>query len=194
MSSPASWGGILLVIAAIVWLIVFVPGFTQRSQLNATTQMMRREAREIKRSLPVTPQQQLARLLNTQRGFSLLFLASAIAATVFGFLQGSGGNWLPTSLLATLAVAFLLVARAAARQAASIARGLHRSRQEVRKSAARAARKSSGWTPNPLPEPLSKAAAKPEEPKGADVIDISVPRRVMSSKEIDEIMARRRAI
>jgi hypothetical protein len=193
MSSPASWGGILLVVAAIVWLIIFVPGYTQRSQLSATTQMLRREAKAFKKSLPVTPQERLGRLINTQRAFSVFFLLGLIGSVATWFLLTPTGNWAPTIGLAVFALASLAVSQAAAGQATAIARGLHQSRQEVRKSAARAARKNLGWTPNPLPEPLSKAPEKPKE-AGAQIIDISVSRRVITSKEIDEIMARRRAI
>ncbi|MEK9578638.1 MAG: hypothetical protein VW008_04730, partial [Aquiluna sp.] len=65
----------------------------------------------------------------------------------------------------------------------------------LRSTASRSASKQASreWVPNPLPAPLSAAAPKPAE-KLAQVIDISNSARSMSSKELDEILARRRAI
>ena len=195
MDSPVGLGGITLVVAAIVWLIIFVPGYTQRAQLKATTSLMRKEAREVNRQRVLTDHDRLGRLLTTQRGFSVLFalfligfVAAAISAAVdssFWFLAGATG---------VLSVLSLLVSRAAANQAQAIAKKLHKSRQDVRSSAARARARSREWSPNPLPEPLAKSTKPLEEKPVAEVIDISKPRRVLASKDIDEILARRRAI
>jgi hypothetical protein len=195
MDLPVGLGGVTLVIAAIVWLIIFVPGYTQRAQLKATTSLMRKEAREVNRNRVLTDHDRLARLLATQRGFSVLFalfllglIAAAISAAVdssFWFLAAAAG------VFSTLS---LLVSRAAASQAQAIAKRLHKSRQDVRSSAARARARSREWSPNPLPEPLAKRSNLVEETPVADVIDISKPRRVLASKDIDEILARRRAI
>ena len=195
MDLPVGLGGVTLVIAAIVWLIIFVPGYTQRAQLKATTSLMRKEAREVNRNRVLTDHDRLARLLATQRGFSVLFalfllglIAAAMSAAVdssFWFLAAAAG------VFSTLS---LLVSRAAASHAQSIAMRLHKSRQDVRSSAARARARSREWSPNPLPEPLAKRSNLVEEKPVADVIDISKPRRVLASKDIDEILARRRAI
>jgi hypothetical protein len=195
MDLPVGLGGVTLVIAAIVWLIIFVPGYTQRAQLKATTSLMRKEAREVNRNRVLTDHDRLARLLATQRGFSVLFalfllglIAAAMSAAVdssFWFLAAAAG------VFSTLS---LLVSRAAASQAQAIATRLHKSRQDVRSSAARARARSREWSPNPLPEPLAKRSNLLEEKPVADVIDISKPRRVLASKDIDEILARRRAI
>ena len=195
MDSPVGLGGVTLVIAAIVWLIIFVPGYTQRAQLKATTSLMRKEAREVNRNRVLTDHDRLARLLATQRGFSVLFalfllglIAAAMSAAVdssFWFLAAAAG------VFSTLS---LLVSRAAASQAQAIAKRLHKSRQNVRSNAARARARSREWSPNPLPEPLAKRSNLLEEKPVADVIDISKPRLVLASKDIDEILARRRAI
>lgn len=195
MDLPVGLGGVTLVIAAIVWLIIFVPGYTQRAQLKATTSLMRKEAREVNRNRVLTDHDRLARLLATQRGFSVLFalfllglIAAAMSAAVdssFWFLAAAAG------VFSTLS---LLVSRAAASQAQAIAKRLHKSRQDVRSRAARARARSREWSPNPLPEPLAKRSNLLEEKPVADVIDISKPRRVLASKDIDEILARRRAI
>ncbi|NCV80628.1 MAG: hypothetical protein EBW36_01090 [Actinobacteria bacterium] len=176
-------------------MIIFVPGYTQRAQLKATTSLMRKEAREVNRNRVLTDHDRLARLLATQRGFSVLFalfllglIAAAMSAAVdssFWFLAAAAG------VFSTLS---LLVSRAAASQARAIAKRLHKSRQDVRSSAARARARSREWSPNPLPEPLAKRSNLLEEKPVADVIDISKPRRVLASKDIDEILARRRAI
>lgn len=196
MNNPAGFGGVLLLLAAVVWLIVFVPGYTSRSQLAARTSLVRRSEREAAKKRPVTPQQQLIRLTNTQRGFAILFalfFLGSVAAVVASLVDAS--FWfalIPTALLSAFS---LLVSRAAARRAAQIAKSLHANRQRIRSSATRTAAQSASreWTPNPLPAPM---ATKPleKEQKLADVIDISAPARTITSKELDEILARRRAI
>lgn len=195
MDSPVGLGGITLVIAAIVWLIIFVPGYTQRVQLNATASLMKKEAREVNRHRVLTEQERLGRLLATQRGFSVLFfllLLGSIAAAVSAAVDSS--FWFLAGVTAVLAIFFFLVSRAAARAASGIAKSLYRSRQDVRSNAARAKAKSREWTPNALPEPLAKSSRPKIDPQVAEVIDISKPRRVLASKDIDEILARRRAI
>lgn len=195
MDSPVGLGGITLVVAAIVWLIIFVPGYTQRAQLKATTSLMRKEAISANRNRVLTEHERLGRLLTTQRGFSVLFalfligfLAAAISAAV------DSSFWFLAALAGVLSVFSLFVSRAAAGQARQIAHKLHRSRQDVRSSAARAKARSREWSPNPLPEPLAKRATQPEPEPVAEVIDISKPRRTLASKDLDEILARRRAI
>ena len=195
MDSPVGLGGITLVVAAIVWLIIFVPGYTQRAQLKATTSLMRKEARAVNRNRVLTEHERLGRLLTTQRGFSVLFalfligfLAAAMSAAV------DSSFWFLAGLAAVLSIFSLFVSRAAAGQARQIARKLHRSRQDVRSSAARARARSREWSPNPLPEPLAKRASQPEPEPVAEVIDISKPRKTLASKDLDEILARRRAI
>ena len=195
MGSPVGLGGITLVIAAIVWLIIFVPGYTQRAQLKATTSLMRKEAREVNRNRVLTEHDRLARLLATQRGFSILFalfLLGSIAAAVSAAVDST--FWFLGGLMGVLSLLSLFISRAAANQARGIAKKLHKSRQDVRSNAARARAKTREWSPNPLPEPLAKRSAPVSQEPVAEVIDISKPRRVLASKDIDEILARRRAI
>jgi hypothetical protein len=97
-----------------------------------------------------------------------------------------------------IALLALLVSRAAANAASSLAGKLHSNRLAVRAKASRSSNQTSvsrDWTPNPIPAPLS-ARELPEvvEIKIADVIEISKQRRTLSSSEIDQILARRRAI
>jgi len=195
MGSPVGLGGITLVVAAVVWLIIFVPGYTQRAQLKQTTSLMRKEAREVNRNRVLTDHDRLGRLLATQRGFSILFalfFLGSIAAAVSAAVDSS--FWFLSGLLGLLTILCLLVSRAAANQARDIAKKLHKSRQDLRSNAARARAKTREWSPNPLPEPLAKKSTPITHEPVAEVIDISKPRRVLASKDIDEILARRRAI
>ena len=196
MNNPAGFGGILLVLAAVAWLIVFVPGYASRSQLAARTSLVRKSQRAANKNIPLTPQQRLLRLGNTQRGFSFLFALSFLAAVSLAVAAFVGMiAWAFSPLLFTLATFFLVVSRAAARASANLAKSIYDNRERLRNSASRSASKQTSreWAPNPLPAPLSPAAPKPPE-KLAQVIDISNSARSISSKELDEILARRRAI
>jgi hypothetical protein len=74
MEFPVGLGGITLVIAAVIWLLVFVPGFTQRSQIAETSKYVIQQQKEADRKLPMTKDEQLRRLVNTQRGFSVFLV------------------------------------------------------------------------------------------------------------------------
>lgn len=197
MNSPVGMGGVLLVIAAVVWLMVFVPGWSKRGEIvdavrNANQQL--KAERELEQS---SPQYRLNRLVTTQRIFSILFLFLLIAGVTTGLLAGgNSGTWILSITVSGLSVLSLLVARAAAKQAGQVAHKIYSARQQVRSSASRAMKKAVNnkeWTPVSIPDPLSKKQS-PAAPDVAEVIDISKPRRMMTSKEIDEILARRRAI
>lgn len=197
MNNPAGFGGILLLLAAVVWLVIFVPGYSSRSQLAARTNLVKRSQRAESKNLPLTPQQQLIRLTNTQRGFSILFALLLLAAIAAGFSALVDSSfWLVAGLAFLLATFSLFVSRAAARSAAEIAKSLRANRQRIRSTAARSVAQASNrdWTPNPIPAPLAKSTVPAEEPQLAQVIDISAPARTISSRELDEILARRRAI
>ena len=196
MNSTAGLGGVLLVLAAVAWLIVFVPGYAARSQLAARTSLVRKSQRAANRSVPQTPQQRLLRLGNTQRGFSVLFAFSFLGSIATGIMATIGlTSWLYTPLLFVLAAMFLLVSRAAAKASSELAKKLYSNRERIRSSASRSVSQQASreWAPNPLPAPLSITPAKPEE-NLAEVIDISSTARTISSKELDQILARRRAI
>ena len=184
-------------LAAVVWLIIFVPGYSSRSQLAARTALLRKSQREANRSIPLTPQQRLIRLTNTQRGFGILFALSvlvAIGSAVAALVDAS--FWPVTIITGMVSLLSVLMTSAAARAAARIAKDLHANRARIRSSAARSNAQvaSRDWTPNPLPRPLTQQVLPKEEAKLADVIHISGPARSISSKELDEILARRRAI
>lgn len=198
MEFPSGLGGITLVAAALIWLIAFVPGYARKSQIEETAKFVKQQQRESDKSKPLTKDDQLSRLLNTQRWFSILFALSLIGAVALGvFAAGSVTMITLASLSAAVSVLSLLVSRAAAKAASRVATNLHNNRLQVRskaqKSMSRAA--SREWTPNPLPAPLAtQAKLEPVPAPIAEVISIDKPRRSLTGSEIDQILARRRAI
>jgi hypothetical protein len=108
------------------------------------------------------------------------------------------GLGLLAGLVTAIAISALALSRAAAGQALKIAGAIHAKRVEVRSKASKtmlSAGDRREWTPNPLPAPLA-SLPKPEviEAPMADVIQITNPKKVLSGSEIDQILARRRAI
>lgn len=199
MEFPVGLGGITLVLAAVVWLVAFVPGFTQRSQISETSKYVRQQQRESDQLVPLSRDERLGRLVNTQRGFSILFGLALLATFGLGIATLGNSVLVPLAVLVGV-VSFLslLISRAAATAAARLAGELHSNRLQVRAKASKSlshASASREWTPNPIPSPLSPIPA-PElvEIKIADVIEISKQRRTLSGSEIDQILARRRAI
>ena len=197
MGNSIGLGGISLVIAAVVWLLIFVPGYANRSQLKASEQLVRTEAKVAKRLAPITTDQRLRRLLNTQRGFSVLFglgflgaIATALAAATDGFW------WVAFSVITPITILALFVQRAAGQQAAKLAAQRHRERAAVLDRSKRQVRKpeSREWTPNRLPAPLTTNQIGELSAPLADVIEIQNPKKALTSSEIDAILARRRAI
>lgn len=196
MGNSIGLGGISLVVAAVVWLLIFVPGYANRSQLKASEQMVRAEVRQARRAQPLTAEQRLRRLLNTQRGFSVLFGLSLLAAIATGLAAISDGIWwLAFALASTVATVSLVTQRAAGNQAAKLAAQRHRERAAVRDRTQRQAKpQSREWTPNRLPAPLATNQIGELSAPLADVIEIQNPKRSLTSSEIDAILARRRAI
>ena len=199
MEFPVGLGGVTLVIVAVIWLLVFVPGYTQRSQITETAKYVIQQQRESDRKIPMSKDEQLRRLINTQRGFSVLFGLFVLGAIALWVAAVPNQSLLPLAAVAlALALGSLLVSRAAANQAAKLAGELHARRLEVRSKASKALSNSVDrreWTPNPLPAPLaSLPKAEPEAAPMAEVIQLSQPKRVLTGSEIDQILARRRAI
>ncbi|MEY4961479.1 MAG: hypothetical protein RLZZ249_176 [Actinomycetota bacterium] len=196
MGNSIGLGGISLVVAAVVWLLIFVPGYANRSQLKASEQMVRAEVRQALRAQPLTAEQRLRRLLNTQRGFSVLFGLSLLTAIATGLAAISDGIWwFAFALASTVATVSLVTQRAAGNQAAKLAAQRHRERAAVRDRTQRQAKpQSREWTPNRLPAPLATNQIGELSAPLADVIEIQNPKRSLTSSEIDAILARRRAI
>jgi len=177
--------------------MVFVPGYAKRGELIATAKNIKEQVKKERPAEVSTPHSRLDRLVMTQRIFSILFVLLFITAVTNGLFAGVNlGAWILSITLGTLSLMSLVVSRLAAKEASKIAHNIHTARQSVRSSATQAvakARNNKEWTPNQLPDPL-RTSQSDSAPEVADVIDISKPRRMMTSKEIDEILARRRAI
>jgi hypothetical protein len=197
MENSVGLGGITLVVAAIVWLAIFVPGFSKRSELRANSSIVKRDVKVAQAKLPMTSDEKLNRLVNTQRFFSVLFamfligsISASLAATT------NAGWWVLSIAVGILAILSILVSRAASVQASSLASKLHRTRQELRKKAStkRPLLENRDWVPNPIPAPLNQPKVGELVNNLADVVEIQRPANILQSKELDAILARRRAI
>ena len=190
-------GGITLVVAAIVWLAIFVPGFSKRSELRANSSIVKRDAKVAQAKVPMTADQKLNRLVNTQRFFSVLFAMFLIGSISAALAATANAGWLALSIaVGILAILSILVSRAASVQATALASKLHRTRQEVRKKAStkRPLLENRDWAPNPIPAPLNQPKVGELVNNLADVVEIQRPANILQSKELDAILARRRAI
>jgi hypothetical protein len=198
MENSAGLGGITLVVAAVVWLFIFVPRYTKRSQIKETTKLIQAARRTEEKSRVLTDDDRLRRLISTQRGFSIIFVlatVAALASVVAATAQNSW--WFGFAIALPLSFASLFIQRAAANQAAKLAGNIHRTRQRVRASASKSQTKIAKdrqWSPNPLPAPMPDLKRGELVQPLAEVIEISAPKKSLASKEIDEILARRRAI
>ncbi len=190
-------GGITLVVAAIVWLAIFVPGFSKRSEIKANSSIVKRDVKIARAQTPMTADEKLNRLVNTQRFFSVLFALFLIGSIAAGVAAAGNADWWTAAVIAGLFAVFsVLVSRAASVQATAIASKLHKTRQEIRKkaSARRPAVEDRAWVPNPIPAPLNQPKVGELVDNLADVVEIQRPANVFDSKELDAILARRRAI
>jgi hypothetical protein len=197
MENSVGLGGITLVVAAIVWLAIFVPGFSKRSELKANSSIVKRDVKIAQAQTPMTADEKLNRLVNTQRFFSVLFALFLIGSIVAGLATTTNaGWWTAFGASALFAVLSILVSRAASVQATAIASKLHRTRQEVRKKASsqRPIIENRAWVPNPIPAPLNQPKVGEFVDNLADVVEIQRPENIFDSKELDAILARRRAI
>lgn len=197
MENSVGLGGITLVVAAIVWLAIFVPGFSKRSELRANSSIVKRDVKVAQAKLPMTSDEKLNRLVNTQRFFSVLFAMFLIGSISAALAATTNASWWVLSIaVGILAILSILVSRAASVQASSLASKLHRTRQEVRKKAStkRPLLENRDWAPNPIPAPLNQPKVGELVNNLADVVEIQRPANILQSKELDAILARRRAI
>ncbi len=185
-------------VLAVLWLIIFVPGLSKRSQIKEASHIVQSEIRRQREIEKVSPKDQLRRLVNTQRSFSALFGLFALftVSTAMGSaLEASW--WLVFWPNLVLTLLFLFVQRAAGKKANQLATALHRSRQLVRQKAQRQTPKNQvtrEWMPNPLPSPMKSSTEGEMLEPIAQIIAIAKPKASLDSAEIDAILARRRAI
>jgi hypothetical protein len=197
MENSVGLGGITLVVVAIVWLAIFVPGFSKRSELKANSSIVKRDVKISQASTPMSADEKLNRLVNTQRFFSVLFALFLIGSIAAGVAAaGNPGWWAATGVTGLFALLSILISRAASVQATAIASKLHQTRQEVRKKASsqRPVLENRDWAPNPIPAPLNQPKVGELVDNLADVVEIQRPENIFDSKELDAILARRRAI
>ncbi len=197
MNNSVGLGGITLIIAAVVWLMIFVPGYTRRSQVRESAELVKAQHRQAVKAAPISSDDRLRRLINTQRGFSVLFalfLIGAIASLVSALVNPV--VWTLFALSSLLALVSVFTQRAAGQQAAKLAADRHRKQLLVRNQAHRVAPQAVNreWTPNSLPAPLAPSQVGEIAQPLAEVIDIQKPKTSITSSEIDAILARRRAI
>lgn len=186
-----------MVVAAIVWLAIFVPGFSKRSELKANSSIVKRDVKIAQANTPMSADEKLNRLVNTQRFFSVLFALFLIGSIAAGVAAaGNPGWWSATGATGLFALLSILISRAASVQATAIASKLHKTRQEVRKKASskRPVLENRDWAPNPIPAPLNQPKVGELVNNLADVVEIQRPENIFDSKELDAILARRRAI
>lgn len=188
MEFGSNLGGITLIAIAVIWLVFFIPSWTQRSEHIALEQSVASE----KISIPDSIAQRANRLQRTKTSFAIAFailfmgsLASfiAIAASV-GFL------FLGLALLA-LSLLALRVSKAASGLLLALLEEIATSRSKARSK--QAAARSRSWSPNPLPKPLISEPLVTAEVSNPDVIQLS-QRKQLRATELDDILARRRAI
>ena len=198
MENSIGLGGITLVIAAVVWLVVFVPGFSRRSQLREASSLVRSDAKRTKKAAGYSQDERLSRLLATQKGFSLLFAFSflgAIASAVAAVTESSW--WFGFYPLLLISILSIFIQRAAGNQAAKLAAARHSAKQSVRQQASKRRVENvvdREWTPTPLPAPLNQPKIGEIAAPSADVIAISRPSQTLAADELNAILARRRAI
>jgi len=196
-------GGVALILAALVWLAVFVPGWARRSELKQISSTMSRVSRDAERSQPPTRNARISRLLATKRSFGALTVASWLAAATLATL-GLAGAWV-VAALAVLGLLAILVSRAAAGQADRLLEKNYESRQLTRESVSRRLESrtaaNAGWTPNPLPAPLAVARRGEMIAPDAEILPFVQPAQTvepvtqsLNSADIVEILRRRRAI
>lgn len=191
-------GGIALILAALVWLAVFVPSWARRSELR---QIESRVA--VKRNPPT----QLMKLERTRNLFALVAVL-LLAGTVAAAILGSTGLAVISAIPAALATLVAIAAGKRLNRTLSLNYEARRSnRERLATELDRRGEVVSGWTPNPLPKPLN-APKRGELVSNAEVIQLPTQQSTqqsiehssepqtqsLNSAEILEIMRRRRAI
>jgi hypothetical protein len=196
-------GGVALILAALVWLAVFVPGWAKRSELKQISSTMSKVSKDAERSQPPTRNARISRLLATKRGFGAITAVSWLAAATLTIL-GLAGAWAIASLV-SLGLLTILISRAAASQADQLLEKNYETRQLTRESVSKRLdgvnRVESGWTPNPLPAPLAAARRGEMIAPDAEILPFVQPAEAaepatqsLNSADIAEILRRRRAI
>jgi hypothetical protein len=193
-------GGLMLVALAAVWFLVFLPALNGRGKEGRSESLDRSTRRALLNehvSPRVAASARAARL--SKQVFALLSIASGIASIVFVFQGAAVGALIAAGFVA----GFVALSRIAnARLNRILVSGSNR-RNKVSAGLSGSLEKSiepteeiedRRWTPNEAPKQgLLNRVGTLESPTLADVVEIEFPGE-LDSKELDEILRRRRAI
>lgn len=200
MNFPTGLGGVTLIVIAVVWLLVFVPGWSKRSEVKAATQTVNREVKAARKGIALTNEARVARLIVTQRVFTFLFIAAAVSS-VLAFANSAAGLVFIGlgSSSALVALLSLLVRTAASKALRTMVASLNSKRQLSRERAFKQLLKNAepvrAWTPNPLPAPLQIDRTGELLTPDADVIEIkNAQKNNFDTQDLNAILQRRRAI
>ncbi|MFM1779459.1 MAG: hypothetical protein RIS51_604 [Actinomycetota bacterium] len=200
MNFPTGLGGITLIVIAVVWLLVFVPGWSKRSEVKAATETVNREVKIQRRTFATSNESRVARLIMTQRLFTFLFIGWLIAAGLLIANTGSGlvftGLGAVSALLSGVS---LMVRMAATRELRTLVSMLNSKRQISRERAFKSMSLNTepvrDWTPNPLPAPMQIDRTGELLAPDADVIEIkNAQKKNFDTQDLNAILQRRRAI
>lgn len=200
MNFPSGFGGITLILIAVVWLLVFVPGWTKRSEHKQVTSSISRVVRAEKSTSNPSSEERIGRLFVTMRSFALLTVV---------FISGAASTWLllPATLINTglaglqlvLALVSLAVRVAAKRQLQGLIVQINSKRQVARerviKEVANQTNRVREWTPNPIPAPLNLDRSGELLTPDAEVIELKTSgKKEFDTQDLNAILRRRRAI
>lgn len=200
MNFPTGLGGITLIVIAVVWLLVFVPGWSKRSEVRAATETVNREVRAQRKAAITSNESRIARLMVTQRVFTFFFAGGAIAAGLAFSNFAAGLVFIGLGAAsAVFAILSLLVRIAANRTIRSLVSNLNSKRQLSRERAFQQMVQNTEtvrlWTPNPLPAPLQIDRTGELLAPEADVIEMkNAQKKNFDTQDLNAILQRRRAI
>jgi hypothetical protein len=216
-----STGGLMLVGAAALWLVVFIPGWVKRNedrQIRRANDMSSKvELRNAKQNISVNRSAKVTnkttRLIATRRASSIIAIAAVAASITIAFFAVSTPIlWVSFAIAATTALITSTVSLQASQKLANLLESSVRSRGEtaarlsykMRVEAVAAALEAAtaadprAWQRQPLPDQLVPVGEL-MLPASAEVIEISSVAREeqqpeLTSEQLNEIMRRRRAV
>lgn len=200
MNFPTGLGGITLIVIAIIWLLIFVPGWTKRSEVKEVTTSVARVVRAEKKARRVASEDRVARLFRTQRLFALLSVVFLISSASVWFITATSPVVIGLSALFTvLAIASFGIRRVAKKQLSGLVRQLNAKRQVARERVIKEVINQNElvreWTPNQLPAPLNFDRPGELLTPDADVIPIkNSEKKNFDTQDLNAILRRRRAI
>ena len=212
--------GVLLVVAAVVWLGGFIPGWVKRGQeLEDIRQVKQQIVRQVRQASP-TPKQTkqvstahaAMRLSNLRRLLGVLTLAGVFVGafsqlanlgTVAGIAFTVAAAALVSGVLARKKQLALLAESAQSRGRVATYRAMYQTAFELGANQPQIADRS--WTPRELPAPMHVGhVGTLEQPELARVTQLPLafeaetgaarPEEIVAGANLDEILRRRRAI